>query len=270
MGRVIATAIVVSAVVLMSGCALLAPPPPAPTRTAAATTTPEPVPAAQLLPQLLVPGQTIGSGRLVPIEHEPIGDPRSDRPLTGAVRIIVSSAGQVEVRIRPDDPAAADLTGLDLLITGVRYDGRPENIQITQKFQLISALDSVEPDGELVLPIPGDFPGLGDPTFLHSVEESLAGDARIFAAASLTWTLPSPYPGLTVKDAGVATFAHGRTIVEDGVIATYIPNPYDTIYAVTRRFGITETQLLWLNPWMIATDRYLKDRVGINLDPARR
>ncbi|MGH1548387.1 hypothetical protein ACRAWB_04075 [Leifsonia poae] len=271
MVRVAAALVVVGAVGLTSGCALLAPPPhPSPTPTA--VDSPDAEPAAASYPQLQLRGQTIATGRLVPIEHDPVDDPHADHPLTGAVRVTVDDEGTIQVRITPDDPATADLTGLSLFITGTRHDGQPESIQSNLQFGLVSSLDRTEPNGELVLPIGGQFPALGDPSWLHSVEESLPGDGRVFAAASLSWTVPSPYPGLTVKDSGLIPFARGKALMEDGVLTTYVPNPYDTITAVTHRFGITETQLLWLNPWMVQTgsNPELKYGIGVNLDPARR
>ena len=49
--------------------------------------------------------------------------------------------------------------------------------------------------------------------------------------------------------------------------ARAITRRYD---AYLRPFGITATQLLWLNPWMIEPEPELKAGIGVNLDPARR
>jgi hypothetical protein len=268
--RRVAAAVVAAFVVgLMSGCALLAPPThPAATPKAAA---PDPVPIAQQLPNLLVAGQTIGTGELRVIDHEPIADPVAEHPLTGAVRIVVRSDRGIEVRIRPDDPAVA-MTGIDLMMTGKRHDGLPENIQDEDRFSLISGAESTEADGELVLPLLVDLASFGDPSFLHSIEESPAGDARVMAAAAITWTLPSAFPGLEPVDGGVASYAHGRAITEGGTLAYYIPNPNDTIYMVSRRFGLTEAQLVWLNPELLmgSPEPQLKSGIGVNLDPGRR
>ena len=268
-GRLAAALVMVAAVGSTSGCSALAPHP-SPTPTAVAS--PDAQPAAASYPQLQLRGQTIATGRLAPIEHDPIDDPRADRPLTGAVSVTVDDEGTIEVRITPDDPATADLTGLSLFFTGTRHDGRPDSIQTNLQFELVSPLDRTEADGELVLPIGGQFTALGDPSWLHSIEERLPGDARVFAAANLIWTLPSPYPGLAVKDSGAIPFARGKVLTENGVLTTFVPNRYDTITAMTARFGITESQLLWLNPWMLQTgsDPELVAGMGVNLDPARR
>ncbi|WP_285117258.1 hypothetical protein [Leifsonia sp. fls2-241-R2A-40a] len=269
-GRVAAAGVLAVVVGLVSGCALLAPPV-HPTPTAEATA-PDPVPIAQQLPNLLVAGQTIATGQLRVIDHEPIDKPVADHPLTGAVRITVGPDRGIVVRIRPDDPAGGSLAGIDLLMTGKRHDGLPENIQDQSYFSLISGENSVEPDGELVLPLDVDLPSFGDPTFLHSIEESPAGDARVMAAATIDWTLPSAYPGLKPRDSGTVSYANGRAIMDGGTLAYYIPNPLDTIFMVSRRFGITEAQLVWLNPELLigSPEPELKSGIGVNLDPARR
>lgn len=270
---VAAVAVAAGAVALVSGCSLLSPGQrPTPHATAAAT--PDAVPIAEQLPDPRVPGQTIATGRLRTIEHDPIADPAADHPLTGAVRIVVNAQKQVEVRIRPDSGAAdlARLTGLDLMMSGTRYDGLPENIQAHSRFSLVSGLDSADPDGELVLPLGPDIVVLDDPSFLHSIEESVAGDGRVIAAAAITWTLASPYPHLKAVDGGVVTYAHGRVLMDGDTLATYIPNPYDTLFMVSRRFGLTEVQLVWLNPELLldSPEPQLKEGIGVNLDPARR
>lgn len=270
MGRVAAAVVAVCAVGLMSGCALVAPPARSSATPRATANASEPI--AQQVPNLLVPGETIGSGRLSVIDHEPIADPVAEHPVTGAVRIVVRPDRGIEVRIRPDDPASASLAGIELMLTGKRHDGLPENIQDEDYFPVTSGAQSVDPDGELVLPVLLDQASLGDPSFLHSIEESPDGDGRVMAAASITWTLPSAYPGLKPVDHGVVSYAHGRTVVESGTLAYYIPNPYDTLYQVSRRFGLTEAQLVWLNPELLmdSPDPELTSGIGVNLDPARR
>ncbi|WP_374009577.1 hypothetical protein [Leifsonia sp. LS-T14] len=269
-GRVVAAMVAACVVGLMSGCALLTPPS-HPTPTPKAETA-DPVPIAQQLPNLLIAGQTIGTGSLQVIDHEPIPGGVAEHPLTGGVRIVVRQDRGIEVRIRPDAPAPASLDGIDLMMTGKRHDGLPENIQDQNYFALGSDLVTTDADGELVLPLMGDLPSFGDPSFLHSIEESPAGDARVFAAATIAWTLPAAYPGLKAVDHGVEPYAHGRAIIEDGTLAYYIPNPYDTIYTVTRRFGLTEAQLVWLNPELLtqSPEPELTSGIGVNLDPARR
>jgi hypothetical protein len=270
-GRVAAAVVVIGFVGLVSGCAAAAPAAHRST-TPSATSSADPASVEQELPDLLVAGQTIGTGELRVVDHEPIANPVADHPVTGAVRIMVGAGRDIEVHIRPDDPAATDLTGIDLLMSGHRRDGGAENIQDADFFALEPTGSGTSADGELVLTLALTAPFAGDPTFLHSLEESPSGDARVFAATTITWSLPSAYPGLTVTDGGVQTYAHGRTVVDGGTLAYYVPNPYDTIYEVSRRFGLTETQLVWLNPelFMHSAEPQLTSGIGVNLDPARR
>ncbi|WP_431278353.1 LysM peptidoglycan-binding domain-containing protein [Leifsonia poae] len=270
-GRVAATVVAVCVVGLVSGCTLLAPPTPSTTTPAAIA--PDADPIAQQLPNLLVAGQTIGTGTLRVVDHEPISKPVAEHPLTGTVRIVVRPDRGIEVRIRPDQPADPSLAGIDLVLTGKRHDGGPENIQIQDQriFPLNSGANSAESDGELVLPLETDAASLGDPTFLHSIEESPSGDARVMAAAVITWTITPAFPELKAVDRGSVKNAGGRVITDNGTLAYYVPKPDDTIYAVARRFGLTETQLVWLNPELANTSApQLRSGVGVNLDPARR
>ena len=268
-GRVTAAVVAACVVGLMSGCALLAPP----TRTTPRSeTTSQAVPIAQPLPNLLVAGQTIGTGELRVIEHEPISDPVAEHPLTGAVRIVVRPDRGIEVRIRPDDPAHASLTGIDLMMTGKRHDGLPENIQDEDRFRpdlgcehhRVGWRTRHAPARRPRLIRRPDVPALdrGDSRRRRAGDRS-RGD---HVDASLA------FPGLKAVDSGSATNARGRTVSDNGTLAYYIPSPYDTIYQVTRRFGLTETQLLWLNPELLANtpDPELKSGIGVNLDPGRR
>lgn len=254
---------------LVSGCTLLDAPG-HPARSTTASPDPDPVPIAQRLPNLLVPGQTIGTGQLRVVEHESIPGPVTDHPLTGAVRIVVGKDRALEVHITPDDPSAVNLDSIALSMTGKRHDGRPENIQDEYYYGLVAGPTSTSE--ELVMRVALDSPAAGDPTFLHSLEESPAGDARVFAVATLDWTLPPAYPGLAPVDHGPETNARGRTVLDGGTLAYYVPSQGDTISQVSRRFGLTEAQLVWLNSELLidSPEPYLKYGIGVNLDPGRR
>lgn len=269
-GRIAAAIIVGAAGVTLSACSLL-PAHAAGHATATATASPDPVPLVEQLPQLLKKSQTIGTGDLRVIDHEPFDDPRAQHPLTGKVTIVVNDERGIDVHLRLDDPAIAStaLEDFDIMLATDRHDGAPDPLE-ELRLSVKPGLSTAAADGELVMPVDATFPGMGDPTFLHSLEVNVAGEGPVLAAAPIAWTLPSAYPGLEAVDHGVATFAHGSTIVEDGVLTGYVPNPYDTVHMVSRRFGITEVQLLWLNPWMLGRPTELKYGVPINLASSRR
>ncbi|MCI0156047.1 hypothetical protein KNO15_04975 [Leifsonia shinshuensis] len=265
---VAAAAIVASAV---SGCTLLARPATGSTPTPTASA--EPVPLPQQLPHTLVAGQTLATGRLAAVPHDPIDSPRATDPLTGEVRVVVDSALRIEVRVRPDHPVDVDPDNPGLELTSDRYDGGPAAVQdsrhplghgIGEKLQ-------TDPDGELVMPVmPGTRQDLGDLSYFHSLVATVPGDERAVAAAALTWTTASPFPDLHPADGGAIPFARGTTIVDGGALTGYVPNPYDTLFAVSQRFGIRVVELIYLNPWLGYIDPQLKSGIAINLDPARR
>jgi hypothetical protein len=262
---------------LLAGCAALgAPERPTSTSTPAAVV-PDQEPTAQQLPNLLVAGETIGTGELQVVDHEPLPEAAADHPVTGAVRVVVGPDRGIEVHIRPDYPAATvDLTGLSLMLTGQRLDGHPANIQDEAYFGLDpwpKAADAgADSGGELVLTLPLDSPSAADPTFLHALEEFPDGDGRMVAAAEIDWTIPQSFPTLKAVDHGAEAYARGRAVVDQGTLAYYVPSPNDTVYQVSRRFGLTEAQLVWLNPELLmnAPQPQLTTGIGVNLDPARR
>jgi hypothetical protein len=262
--------VLASLAALVSGCSLLAleaKPSPEPTATESADPVPLAQQLAQQLPDRLVAGRTLATGRIAAVTGDGPAGPR----VTGDARLVVNSAQEIELRIRPDAQSATNLTGFSFMLTTTRYDGGPETIQ-TLSFGLIPNEDGLSPEGELVTRVPPGLPSAGDPSYMRSIEENYTNDARVVAAAPIAWSLPSAFPGLHAVDHGVVTYAHGRTIVEDGVLTGYVPNPYDTIYMVSRRFGLAEVQLLWLNPWLLlgSSEPELKSGIGVNLDPARR
>ena len=266
---VIAAAVVVASAA--SGCTLLTRPASGTTPTPAASA--EPVPLPQQLPHTLVAGETVATGRLAAVPHDPIDDPRATDPLTGDVRVVVDSALRLEVRVRPDRPVDVDPDNPGLELTSDRYDGGPAAVQ-DSRYLLGYGLGEklhTDPDGELVIPVvPGTRQDLGDLSYFHSLVATVPGDERAVAAAALTWTASSPFPGLHPADGGAIPFARGKAIVDGGTLTGYVPNPYDTLFAVSQRFGVRVVELIYLNPWLGYIDPQLKSGVEINLDPARR
>lgn len=265
---VAATAIVASVV---TGCTLLTRP--ASKSTPTPTASAEPVPLSQQFPHTLVAGQILATGKLAAVPHDPIDDPRATDPLTGDVRIVVDTTLRLEVRVRPDHPVHVDPDDPGLELTSDRYDGGPAAVQ-DSRYQLgfgVGEKPQTDPDGELVLPVmPGTRQDLGDLSYFHSLVETVPGDERAVAAAALTWTTPPPFPGLHPADGGAIPYARGTAIVDGGTLTGYVPNPYDTLFAVSQRFGIRVVELIYLNPWLGYIDPQLRSGVEINLDPARR
>lgn len=76
---------------------------------------------------------------------------------------------------------------------------------------------------------------------------------RALATAPLAWTLPDPAPGpgtdLTVTDAGARDLATGEVHYDSaGNPSAYVVAPLDALETIAIRFGISEHDILWLNP----------------------
>ncbi|TFC44771.1 MULTISPECIES: LysM peptidoglycan-binding domain-containing protein [Cryobacterium] len=72
---------------------------------------------------------------------------------------------------------------------------------------------------------------------------------RALATAPLTWTLPDQDPDLTVTDAGAGDLARGEVHYDSaGNPSAYVVAPLDALETIAIRFGITEHDILWLNP----------------------
>lgn len=94
-----------------------------------------------------------------------------------------------------------------------------------------------------------------DPSYLRTVVIWAAppgsdfGFGEVLATAPLTWILPDMRPALEVLDHGVAEGAMGEIRVDsDGAPIAYQVAEGDTSVGIAGRFGVTRTDLEWLNP----------------------
>jgi hypothetical protein len=95
----------------------------------------------------------------------------------------------------------------------------------------------------------------GNPDFLdtlvltlNAVEPRTGCFYPVVATAPLTWTLPDPRPDMRVADSGETGGATGWVTVEDGRPVSYMVARDDLLPEIAARFGITVTDLLYLNP----------------------
>ena len=70
----------------------------------------------------------------------------------------------------------------------------------------------------------------------------------VIATAELEWTMPDLRPDIAVVDSGVAGGAGGTATTVDGEITAYTVAPGDVLAEIAKRFGITITDLFYLNP----------------------
>ena len=72
---------------------------------------------------------------------------------------------------------------------------------------------------------------------------------RALATAPLTWTMPDQHPDLAVTDAGAGDLARGEVHYDSaGNPSAYVVAPLDALETIAIRFGISEHDILWLNP----------------------
>lgn len=125
----------------------------------------------------------------------------------------------------------------------------------------------------------------GDPSFFTTLVLVRYGgatlpapDARgciqpILATAPITWSVPDQRPWITtVTDAGVGPGARGIVRVQNGRPAIYVTAPDDSWSSIAARFGLSSSDLSWLNPNRLggsAPDTAYAQQL-LNLDPKNR
>ena len=226
------------ALATLSGCSLLVDPEPAqadPAPTASASPTPSPT---RVPPPELDKGMIVATGQLV---GDPLISGKVDVRVTGTgtfeLRLLdfrSAREGDVELRFSPHvvEPGAKCTTS----IMNVSYGNLP-------------------PGTHHDFPIMRDFTH-GDPSFLDTVIISHYDPAAfergcyvpVLASAILTWTLPDMRPGLLVVDSGRTGGANGDVAWSGGAPLTYTVAADDLAGEVAARFGITTSDLFYLNP----------------------
>jgi len=115
----------------------------------------------------------------------------------------------------------------------------------------LASLQQGEGTLELSLTEVSQAPLGGDPSFLRSLilVEHRSADARVVGGAELSWRHPDARPTLRVKDSGPASGANGQVQLDgSGAPLSYTTASGDSWPSIAERFGITEDDLLWLNP----------------------
>jgi hypothetical protein len=120
-----------------------------------------------------------------------------------------------------------------------------------------------------------------DPSYLRSAvlrvdaAQPAAGSngcaAPVLAVASLTWKTAPTHQGLAAVDHGSRQHATGTAASANGTLSTYTVAPNDTIEAICARFGLTEDDFAYLNPFDADdSDTTLRYGTVFNLDAANR
>ncbi|MET0855088.1 MAG: LysM domain-containing protein, partial [Microterricola sp.] len=253
-------AAVLATAVGLSGCGLLDFPTfplSKSTQTASASPTRTPIP-----PRELDVGTIVATGQLV-------GDPL----ISGDVDVRVTGKGTYELRLLNFTSGH----GGDVELLWSPHVVQPGD-KCTTSIMTMSY-------GNLPVGTHQQFPVLkdfthGDPSFLDTViisrRDPLAFQngcyVSILASAILTWTIPDIRPGLVVVDSGWTGGATGDVTLLDGSPIAYTVASGDLAAEVAARFGITVSDLFYLNPIRIARVRYPLLEAGevLNLSKAHR
>jgi hypothetical protein len=151
--------------------------------------------------------------------------------------LVTPVTGQIDVEFSPrpfTDQAYCDADGFA--------------IYSTSQLQLAPAA-TVNPahEGDLDFRSPDFF----DTVLLVSTDGSIPKTGCFYpvvASADLSWTLPDQRPDLVVVDSGQTGGAMGLVAESDGVSASYEVVAGDVLDEIAARFGITVSDLFYLNP----------------------
>lgn len=169
----------------------------------------------------------------------------ADGTTLGRIEIVVGEHGRFDARVSGWNADLPAQTGLTLHPDPVPFDSCPDT-----GFALGLGDLAGQPTQYFTIGTMGS----GDPSFLESAVLSTfpAGGSDcmrpVTAVAALTWSIPDRRPGLRVVDSGAATAAAGDATLVDGAPTSYLVHGDDTFGAIAERFGITTSDLQYLNP----------------------
>ena len=120
----------------------------------------------------------------------------------------------------------------------------------------------------------------GDPSFYTEVvvvrliqnPNAMGCTQPIIATGPITWTIPLQRPWVAPREHGVATGARGSVTTDRGRPRVYTTASGDAWNSIAARFGITASDLDWLNPNRLGggTPGEAYAQQLLNLDPKNR
>jgi hypothetical protein len=135
-------------------------------------------------------------------------------------------------------------------------------------------------NGALSEDLSGPNSGWGDPSFLENLvvmkyptNGAVHGCAQpILALAPIAWRIPETHPNLVVHDTGVRNAAWGTVVSKNGKPFSYLTHQGDTWSSIAARFGMTSSDLTWLNPVRHGGSKSNEAYTGqtLNLSPTNR
>lgn len=274
-----------AALLLLSGCALFAGSKPHPTPSHTRSATPKPTPTAT------ADGSRVGAGSTA--SPTPVVAPILTPVPAGTVVAegnVASPKGSIHYHYRVvangDNTYSAEYSGFTSTV--------PVPVSVTFLQTPPSVGDGLtfhgDGDHELGGPTTGTAPAssamlpIGQPSYLAAlvtyssatsfdgVPQELGPD-KVLAVNTVSWDVPVRSSNVHPADSGAATGANGTVTrsTAAGAPMTYTVAPGDVADAVAQRFGITVTDLYWLNPDLPTAERqqYLFEGTQLNLDPDR-
>jgi hypothetical protein len=221
--------VAVACALAASGCSAASHPVPTPTATQHAASTPT-IPA----------GTVVATGTLTSWNHS----------VSGAVVVTRDAGGDWAVTFPGFSSSAGDQLDVFLSTEAIAGDARCDG-SVLPTFDPGAAPSATAP---AILHDDRTVFIHDDPTFLKDVvlgTESAATTAcarPVEAVAPLTWTMPDMDPDLKVVDRGPTGGARGTVVTKDGAPWSYTVVTNDLLPDVARRFGLTPSEIFYLNP----------------------
>ncbi|MET0480188.1 MAG: hypothetical protein ABWZ69_02410 [Mycetocola sp.] len=247
---------------LLSGCTFAGdaessttPAPPTPAASAA------PTPKPTVAPPILDVRSVVATGRLVGSDS-----------ISGDVDVRVTGKGTFELRLidfRSDHAGDVELRVSPHVV--------PPGSECTTSIMTMS-YGNLPAETQQAFPLPKDFTH-GNPSFLDTVIISHFDPVAsqngcyvpILSSAILTWTLPDLRPGLVVADTGKTGGATGDVTFTGTDPLAYTVARNDLAAEVAARFGITVSDVFYLNPTRLnGTQSLLQTGEVLNLSKAHR
>jgi hypothetical protein len=174
-----------------------------------------------------------------------------DGRTTGSVSVIAASVGRFDVKIDGFTSPYAGEAVLNFSAHPFDEQRYCDNGFVIYQLGVVTLAPSMLAD----MSFDGTL-SRGNPDFIDTVLLTSNDPAAertgcfypVMATAELEWTMPDLRPDISVADSGAAGGAGGTATTIDGEITAYTVAPGDVLAEVAKRFGISVTDLFYLNP----------------------
>jgi len=194
---------------------------------------------------------------------------------TGAVSVVAASVGRFDVKI---DGFTSPYSGEAVLnFSALPFDEERycDNGFVIYQVGVVRLAPSVLADMSFDGTLSRGNPDFIDTMLLTSNDPAAERTGcfyPVIATAALDWSMPDLRPDIVVSDGGSAGGAGGTATLAGGVPTAYTVAPGDVLDEIAKRFGITVTELFYLNPGRAPTPQDPMAYTGevLNLDKSAR